>query len=93
MLGWEPHEVIGRSTLEIVKPDEARTVRTNHHNTISQDKAANIVYLSLRHKDPAQGYIHCVVSRTVVHDVLVGSVSLALPGAKKALEVQASLQK
>ncbi|KAK0243921.1 hypothetical protein EDD85DRAFT_806083 [Armillaria nabsnona] len=36
----------------------------------------------MKHKDPYKGYVLCGVSRTVVHNVLVGSVSFASPGAK-----------
>ncbi|PPR07924.1 hypothetical protein CVT24_000904 [Panaeolus cyanescens] len=145
LLGFEPHELIGRPSLELVHPDEFPRVRKLHYDTIQQDKAACLVYLRMRHKDPYRGYVLCgVVStpstpyslalsdnythfiprlvscsallrlfhthtcfiyrtillfpafhwnthdadhnlqshRTVVHNVLVGSVSFASPGAK-----------
>ncbi|KIJ64617.1 hypothetical protein HYDPIDRAFT_28552 [Hydnomerulius pinastri MD-312] len=82
LLGYEPRDVIGRPALDIVHPDEFPTVRQLHYDTIRQDKAAVIAYLRLKHKDPFKGYLLCAVSRTVVHNVLVGSVSLAVPGAK-----------
>ena len=37
-----------------------------------QDKAAVLSYLRLRHKDPYKGYILCVASQTVVHNVIIG---------------------
>ncbi|KAF9054888.1 hypothetical protein BJ165DRAFT_1337665, partial [Panaeolus papilionaceus] len=82
LLGFEPHELIGRPSLELVHPDEFPRVRRLHYDTIQQDKAACLVYLRMRHKDPYRGYVLCGVSRTVVHNVLVGSVSFASPGAK-----------
>lgn len=41
-----------------------------------------MAYLRLKHKDPYKGYVLCAVSRTVVHNVLAGSVSFAIPGPK-----------
>ncbi|TFK23066.1 hypothetical protein FA15DRAFT_491977 [Coprinopsis marcescibilis] len=82
LLGFEPKELIGRPSLELVHPDEFPRVRQLHYDTIQQDKAAVLVYLRLRHKDPYKGYVLCGISRTVVHNVLVGSVSFASPGAK-----------
>lgn len=82
LLGFEPKELIGRSSLELVHPDEFPRVKKLHYDTIQLDKAAVLVYLRLRHKDPYKGYILCGISRTVVHNVLVGSVSFASPGAK-----------
>ncbi|KAH6911479.1 hypothetical protein BKA70DRAFT_857528 [Coprinopsis sp. MPI-PUGE-AT-0042] len=80
--GYEPKELIGRPSLELVHPDEFPRTRQIHYDTITQDKAAVLVYLRMRHKDPYKGYVLCGVSRTVVHNVLVGSVSFASPGAK-----------
>ncbi|EIN12929.1 hypothetical protein PUNSTDRAFT_97905 [Punctularia strigosozonata HHB-11173 SS5] len=82
LLGYEPRELIGRPSLELVHPDEFRDVKQIHYDTISQDKAAVLLYTRMRHKDPYKGYILCAVSRTVAHDVLVGSVSFATPGPK-----------
>ncbi|KAF9240195.1 hypothetical protein BU15DRAFT_74113 [Melanogaster broomeanus] len=82
ILGYEPRDVIGMPALEMVHPDEFPAVRKLHYDTIRQDKAAVIAYLRIKHKDPFKGYILCAVSRTVVHNVLVGSISLATPGVK-----------
>ncbi|KAG6812302.1 hypothetical protein H0H92_003475 [Tricholoma furcatifolium] len=54
LLGYEPHELIGRPSLELVHPDEFTAVRRIHQ----------------------WGYLVL----TVVHNVLVGSVSFANPG-------------
>ncbi|KAF8125185.1 hypothetical protein EV363DRAFT_1270219 [Boletus edulis] len=82
LLGYEPRDVIGHPAVELVHPEEFPAVRRLHYDTIRQDKAAVIAYLRLKHKDPFKGYILCAVSRTVVHNVIVGSISLAVPGPK-----------
>jgi len=82
LLGFEPHELIGTPSLELTHPDEFPQVKQMHYDTIKQDKAAVLAYLRLRHKDPYKGYVLCAISRTVVHNVLVGSVSSASPGPK-----------
>lgn len=82
LLGFEPRELLGRPALELVHPDEFSQVKQMHYDTIREDKAAALAYFRLKHKDPFKGYILCAVSRTVVHSVLVGSVSFATPGGK-----------
>ncbi|KAL1745796.1 hypothetical protein HDZ31DRAFT_81675 [Schizophyllum fasciatum] len=83
LLGWEPRELVGRPSLELVHPDEFSRVRKLHYDTITEDKAAVLAYLRMRHKDPYKGYVLCGISRTVVHNVLMGSVSFARPGPKQ----------
>jgi len=82
LLGYEPHELVGTPSLDLVHPDEYRDVKSLHYTTISQDKAAVLAYLRLKHKDPYKGYILCAISRTVAWNVLVGSVSFASMGPK-----------
>ncbi|KAF7422510.1 hypothetical protein PC9H_010666 [Pleurotus ostreatus] len=82
LLGYEPADLRGTPSLQLVHPDEFPRVQKMHYQTIQEDKAAVIAYLRLRHKDPYKGYVLCGISRTVVHNVLVGSVSFATPGAK-----------
>ncbi|KAI8994157.1 hypothetical protein BD414DRAFT_411616 [Trametes punicea] len=82
LLGFEPHELIGTSSLNLVHPDEFSEVKELHYTTISQDQAAVLAYLRMKHKDPYKGYILCGISRTVCQNVLVGSVSFAAPGPK-----------
>ncbi|KIK69812.1 hypothetical protein GYMLUDRAFT_187197 [Collybiopsis luxurians FD-317 M1] len=82
LLGYEPHELRGRPSLELVHPDETARVRKLHYDTIRQDKAACLVYLRMKHKDPHKGYILCAVSRTIVHNVTIGSVSYANSSSK-----------
>ncbi|KAH9841393.1 uncharacterized protein C8Q71DRAFT_700276 [Rhodofomes roseus] len=82
LLGFEPHELIGTPSLNLVHPDEFDQVKAMHYSTITQDRAAVLAYLRMRHKDPYKGYILCAISRTVCQNVLVGSVSFASPGPK-----------
>ncbi|KAH8104614.1 hypothetical protein BXZ70DRAFT_598855 [Cristinia sonorae] len=82
LLGFEPHELISKPSLDLVHPDEFPQIRALHYSTIKQDKAAVLVYLRMRHKDPCKGYILCCVTRTVCQNVLVGSVSFAAPGPR-----------
>ncbi|KAH9480721.1 hypothetical protein JR316_0007321 [Psilocybe cubensis] len=62
LLGYEPHELIGRPSLELVHPDEFPRVRQLHYDTIQQDKAAVLVYLRMKHKDRCKGYVLCGVN-------------------------------
>ncbi|KAI0269959.1 hypothetical protein BC834DRAFT_864207 [Gloeopeniophorella convolvens] len=82
LLGYEPHELVGTPSLDLVHPDEFRDVKSLHYTTISQDKAAVLAYLRLKHKDPYKGYVLCAISRTVAWNVLVGSVSFAAMGPR-----------
>jgi hypothetical protein len=61
LAGFEPHELIGQPSLELVHPDEFAQVRGIHYSTITQDRAAVLAYLRLRHKDPCRGYILCAI--------------------------------
>ncbi|RPD62248.1 hypothetical protein L226DRAFT_458116 [Lentinus tigrinus ALCF2SS1-7] len=82
LLGYEPHELIGTPSLDLVHPDEFSEVKELHFTTITSDQAAVLAYLRMKHKDPYKGYILCGISRTVCQNVLVGSVSFASPGPK-----------
>ncbi|KAI0042403.1 hypothetical protein FA95DRAFT_1610236 [Auriscalpium vulgare] len=82
LLGYEPHELVGKPSLDLVHPDEFPSVKLLHYDTIRQDKAAVLAYLRLKHKDPYKGYVLCAISRTVAYNVLVGSVSFAAMGPK-----------
>ncbi|EIM85752.1 uncharacterized protein STEHIDRAFT_168836 [Stereum hirsutum FP-91666 SS1] len=82
LLGYEPHELVGTPSLDLVHPDEFSRVKHMHYDTIRQDKAAVLAYLRMKHKDPYKGYILCAISRTVAYNVLVGSVSFASMGPK-----------
>ena len=59
--GFEPRELIGSPSLDLVHPDEFPQVRAIHYSTITQDQAAVLVYLRMRHKDPCKGYVLCAI--------------------------------
>lgn len=59
--GFEPRELIGHPSLDLVHPDEFPQVRAIHYSTITQDQAAVLAYLRMRHKDPCRGYILCAI--------------------------------
>ncbi|KIM54816.1 hypothetical protein SCLCIDRAFT_1221629 [Scleroderma citrinum Foug A] len=82
LLGWDTRETIGRPGADLVHPDEFSVVRELHYDTIRQDKAAVLAYLRLKHKDPLKGFVLCAISRTIVHNVLVGSITPATQGVK-----------
>ena len=50
MLGCEPCELIGRPSLEFAHSVEFSQVPGTHYWTITQDKAAVLAYLHMRHK-------------------------------------------
>lgn len=64
LAGFEPRELIGQPSLDLVHPDEFPQVRAIHYSTITQDQAAVLVYLRMRHKDPCKGYVLCAIVRT-----------------------------
>ncbi|EIM91416.1 uncharacterized protein STEHIDRAFT_118479 [Stereum hirsutum FP-91666 SS1] len=82
ILGYEPHELLGTPSVNLNHPEENLQVVALHCDTVRKDKAAAIAYIRLRHKDASKGYVMCVTTRTVAHDVLVGSVSIAMMGPK-----------
>lgn len=71
--GFEPHELIGLPSLDLVHPDEFPQVRAIHYSTITQDQAAVLAYLRMRHKDPCRGYILCAIvsapTRPLAHPI------------------------
>ncbi|KAF8215002.1 hypothetical protein K438DRAFT_1800577 [Mycena galopus ATCC 62051] len=91
LLGWEPNDLREHSFFDLVHPEELTKVQRLHYETISSDKAATMAYMRLKHKDAHKGYLLCAVSRTVVHNRVVGSVSFASPGGE-ALHTSSTAQ-
>ena len=88
MAGFEPHELIGTPSLDLVHPDEFPQVRAIHYSTITQDQAAVLVYLRLRHKDPCKGYVLCAIVRhfpALAFFSLVSCPPARLPAARPTL--------
>lgn len=82
LLGWDPSDLRDHLFFELVHPDELSQVQQLHQETVLADKAAAVVYMRLKHKNAHQGYLLCAVSRTIVYDKVVGSISFASPGGK-----------
>lgn len=80
ILGYQPHEVQGRSCFDYFHPDEVPYARKVHSRGILLDKAASLHYLRVRHRDGR--WISCECCFTIVHDVLVACVSIYRRGAK-----------
>ncbi|KAG5646008.1 hypothetical protein DXG03_004610 [Asterophora parasitica] len=90
LLGYEPHELLNRSSLELVHPDEFGRVKRIHFDTISKDKAAVLVYLRMKHKIPSRGYVLCGISRFVdpFYCVSFASPGKAMYNASTAQEIE-----
>ncbi|KAH8806534.1 hypothetical protein DL96DRAFT_1630920 [Flagelloscypha sp. PMI_526] len=90
LLGYQPVDLIGESSISLVHPEEIPQLKVLHLATIEGDKAAAVVYIRMRHKNPDRGYVLCGVSRTICHNVVVGSVSYA--SAPKGLKLASTAQ-
>ncbi|KIY71967.1 hypothetical protein CYLTODRAFT_418346 [Cylindrobasidium torrendii FP15055 ss-10] len=77
VLGYTPEELVGKSSIALVHPDEQNPFISLHYNTITADKAAALVYIRMKHKVVSKGWRLFIITRTIVHNVVVGSVSLA----------------
>lgn len=80
ILGYAPHEVVGRSCWEFFHPDEIPFARAIHGRGVQLDKAAVLNYCQI--KDRNGRWICCECVFTVVHDVFVASTSVYQRGAK-----------
>ncbi|ETS83854.1 hypothetical protein PFICI_05730 [Pestalotiopsis fici W106-1] len=80
ILGYEPHEVQGRSCFDYFHPDEEPWARRVHGRGVKLDKAASLHYLRVQHRNGQ--WISCECCFTVVHDVLVACTSIYRRGAK-----------
>ncbi|KAK5190866.1 hypothetical protein LTR47_006438 [Exophiala xenobiotica] len=80
ILGYLPHEVVGRSCWEYFHPDEIPFAREIHDRGIELDKAAVMNYARIRHRNGE--WVGCECVFTVVHDVLVASTAIYRRGPK-----------
>ena len=80
ILGYFPHEVIGKSCWEYFHPDEIPFARAIHGRGVQLDKAAVLNYCKIRDKRGL--WIGCECVFTIVHDVLVASTSIYRRGSK-----------
>ena len=80
ILGYHPNDVVGKSCWEYFHPDEIPFAQAIHGRSIQLDKAANLHYCRVKHRDGRWMGCECVF--TVVHDVLVASTSIYKRGSR-----------
>ena len=89
ILGYQPHEVQGRSCFDYFHPEEVPFARSVHNRGVQLDKAAVLHYARIMSQDGR--WVSCECCFTVVHDVLVACTSVYRRGAKS--ESESALQK
>lgn len=81
ILGFQPEEVIGRSSFDYFHPDEVFNARTIHTRGVQMDKAAVLHYARILNRDGQWVYCECVF--TIVYEVLVACTSIYRRGDEK----------
>ncbi|KAG0649165.1 Hypoxia-inducible factor 1-alpha [Hyphodiscus hymeniophilus] len=74
VLGYRPHEVIGRSCFDYFHSDEVPFARQIHDRGVRLEKAAVLNYARVRGRNG--GWIGCECVFTVTYDVLVACTSI-----------------
>ncbi|TAQ91069.1 hypothetical protein B7494_g632 [Chlorociboria aeruginascens] len=74
ILGYQAHEITGRSCFDYFHPDEVPFARNVHTRGVEMDKAAVLHYARIKNRDNQWVGCECVFS--VVHDVLVACTSV-----------------
>lgn len=74
VLGFQPHDVVGRSCFEYFHPDEIPFARAIHSRGVRLDKAAVLNYARISSRDGR--WVGCECVFTIVHDVLVSCTSI-----------------
>ncbi|KAF4982082.1 hypothetical protein FZEAL_2234 [Fusarium zealandicum] len=80
ILGWAPHEVLGRSSFDYFHPDEVPFARSVHSRGVLLDKAAVLHYARILSRDGR--WVSCECCFTIVHDVLFACTSIYRRGEK-----------
>ncbi|CAM1511125.1 Fc.00g086380.m01.CDS01 [Cosmosporella sp. VM-42] len=80
ILGYYPHEVLGRSCFDYFHPDEVPFARSVHSRGVLLDKAAVLHYARVISRDGR--WVSCECCFTIVHDVLVACTSIYRRGEK-----------
>ncbi|KAJ4156853.1 hypothetical protein NW754_008492 [Fusarium falciforme] len=80
ILGYTPHEVLGRSSFDFFHPDEVPFARSVHTRGVLLDKAAVLHYARILSRDGR--WVSCECCFTIVHDVLVACTSIYRRGEK-----------
>ncbi len=74
ILGYQPHEVIGRSCFDYFFIDDVPFARSEHRRNVELDKAAVLYYARIKTSNNFWASCECVF--TVVYDVLVACTSI-----------------
>lgn len=85
ILGYDPGEVVNKSSWEFFHPDEIPFAKAIHGRGIHLDKAAVLNYCQLRSK--RGHWIGCECVFTVVNDVLIGCTSVYREGERSLSRV------
>ncbi|KAK8079523.1 hypothetical protein PG997_007341 [Apiospora hydei] len=80
ILGYQPQEILGKSSFDYFHPDEVPFARSVHSRGVLLDKAAVLHYLRVQNRDGQ--WVSCECCFTVVHDVLVACTSIYRRGEK-----------
>ncbi|KAI0505776.1 hypothetical protein F5B22DRAFT_639731 [Xylaria bambusicola] len=80
ILGYQPHEILGKSSFDYFHPDEVPFARSVHNRGVLLDKAAVLHYARILSKDGR--WVSCECCFTVVHNVLVACTSIYRRGEK-----------
>jgi PAS domain S-box-containing protein len=74
VLGYEPEEVVGKSTFDYFHPDEVPLARNEHQNAVDLDRASVLAYVRVRNK--AGEWIGCECVFSIVYDVIVAATTV-----------------
>jgi PAS domain S-box-containing protein len=80
ILGYQPHEVTGRSCFDYFHPEQVPFARSVHSRGVELDQAAVLHYAQIQNREGQ--WIGCECVFTVVHDVLVACTSIYRGDAK-----------
>ncbi|KAL5524627.1 hypothetical protein ACEPAF_9767 [Sanghuangporus sanghuang] len=82
ILGFEAHEIIGTPAYDFCHPEDAPHLYRAYQEMISEDKAACLLYLRVRHRDLKKRFVLSSISCSRVGDHLIGAVSVASSATK-----------
>ncbi len=80
ILGYQPQEVVGRSTFEFFQPEQLPFAKDVCSNSIDMDHAAILAYVNVKTKQGEWVGCECVFS--VVYDVIIAATTLYRRGSR-----------
>lgn len=80
VLGYQPNEVVQRSTFDFFHPQELPFARAQHKDSIAMDHASVLAYVQVRNKNGAWTGCECVFS--CVYDVIVAATTIYRQGSR-----------